>query len=145
MKQMDAKRVINGTFGELWVDDDYMAEVKGVEAKASLDATEVLQCGTLKKGYKITGISGSGTLTLNKVSSYFLMKISEKLKNGEALRATVITNLADPEAFGAERVKITDCVFTEVTLANWQAGGLGEESIPFNFTDWEVLESINAA
>lgn len=144
MNRMDAKRVINGTFGELWIDNDYMAEVKGVEAKASLDTTEVLQCGTLKKGYKVTGISGSGTVTLNKVSSYFLTKISEKLKNGEALRATIITNLADPEAFGAERVKMTDCVFTEVTLANWQAGSLGEEAVPFNFTDWEVLEAINA-
>lgn len=144
MNSFEAKRVINGTFGEMWVDNDYMAEVKGVEAKASLDTEEVLQCGMLKKGYKVTGISGSGTLTLNKVSSYFLTRTSEKLKAGEAFRATIITNLADPESFGAERIKLLDCVFTELTLANWEAGTLGEESIPFNFSDWEVLESISA-
>lgn len=144
MDRMDAKRVINGTFGELWVDNDYMAETKGLEAKVSIDTSEVLQCGTLRKGYKATGVSGSGTITLNKVSSYFTKKISEKLKKGETLRATIISNLEDPESYGAERVKISDCVFTELTLANWAAGTLGEESIPFNFSDWDLLDTIDA-
>ncbi len=142
MKPIDAKRVINGTFGELWVDNDEMHNILGMEAKASLDVTEIKQCGTLEKGYKVTGITGSGTLKLNKVNSYFVTRISEKIKNGEAFRASIISNLADPEAFGAERVKLTGCIFTEVSLAAWEASTMGEESIPFNFSGWEVLEAI---
>lgn len=58
MKSYTPEKVINGTFGEVWVDDDYMAEVTALEAKVSLDKTEVNQVGTLAKGYKITGIDG---------------------------------------------------------------------------------------
>ena len=108
-----------------------------------LDTTEVKRTGTLEKGYKVTGISGSGTLKLNKVTSYFIKKISDNLKKGKATRMTIITNLEDPEAFGAERVRLDDVVFTEIKLADWEAGKLLEESIPFNFSGWEVLESID--
>ena len=100
--------------------------------------------GTLEKGYKITGISGSGTLKLNKVTSYFLKKVSENLKKGKATRMTIITNLEDPEAFGAERIRLDDCVITELTIADWEAGKLLEESIPFNFSGFEVLDTIDA-
>ena len=57
---------------------------------------------------------------------------------------TIITNLEDPEAFGAERIRLNDCVITELTLADWEAGKLLEESIPFNFSGFTVLDSINA-
>lgn len=144
MNNYTPERVINGTFGEVWVDNDYMAEVTGLEAKIKLDTSDVNMTRTLKKGTKVTGISGSGTLKMNKVSSYFIRKIAENLKAGKATRATIITKLDDPEAFGAERIALNDCVFTELTLADWEAGKLGEESIPFNFSDFDILESIEA-
>lgn len=71
-------RVINGTFGELWIDAEYMAETIALEAKMKFDTAEVTQSGTLKKGYKITGISGSGTVKLNKVTSYWLKRAAQK-------------------------------------------------------------------
>ena len=46
-------RVINGTFGECWIDDDYMAEATALEATVKLDTTEVTRTGTLgKRGIK---------------------------------------------------------------------------------------------
>lgn len=142
MNSYTPERVINGTFGEVWVDNDYMAEATGLEAKIKLDTADVVMTGTLKKGTKVTGISGSGTLKVNKVSSYFIKKIGNNIKAGKATRATIITNLKDPEAFGAERIALNDCVFTELTLADWEAGKFGEESIPFTFGDFDVLEAI---
>lgn len=65
------------------------------------------------------------------------------LKKGKTTRATIISNIEDPEAFGAERVRLDDVVFTEIKLADWEAEKLLEESIPFNFSGWEVLESID--
>lgn len=139
----DASRVINGSFGEVWVDGDYMAEATGLEAKVSLDKQEVNQTGTLEKGYKVTGIDGKGTLKMNKVTSYFIRKISDNLKAGKTTTATIMSNLEDPDAFGAERVQLNGCVFDELTLINWEAKKLGEESIPFTFTSWEILDSIS--
>ena len=144
MKSYTPEKVINGTFGEVWVDDDYMAEVTALEAKVSLDKTEVNQVGTLAKGYKITGIDGKGTLKLNKVSSYFIKKLSDNTKAGKTTTCTIISKLNDPDSFGAERIQLNGCTFDELTLANWEAKKLGEESIVFSFTSWEVLDTINA-
>lgn len=126
------------------MDNDYMSETIGLEATIKLDTSEVKRIGTLAKGSKVTGISGNGNLKLNKVSSYFIKKIGDNIKAGKATRATIITNLDDPEAFGAERIALNDCVFTELKLADWEVGKLLDESIPFTFRDFEVLEAIEA-
>lgn len=142
MKEFESKRIINGTFGEVWVDGDYMAECTGLEAKVKLDKQEVNQTGTLEKGYKIVGTDGTGTLKMNKVTSYFIKKLSDNMKAGKTTTATIITNLKDPDAFGAERIQLNNCIFDELTLASWEAKKLGEESIPFTFSSWEVLDAI---
>ncbi len=143
MNSYTPERVINGTFGEVWVNGSYMAEATALEAKVSIDKTEVNQTGTLAKGYKITGIDCKGTLKLNKVSSFFISLLSENLKKGKVTPVTIITKLADPDSFGAERVQLDNCTFDELTLASWEVKKLGEESIPFTFTSWQVLDSIN--
>lgn len=136
------EKVINGTFGELWIDDYYMSEVTGLQAKVSLEKTEVNQTGTLAKGYKITGIDCKGTVKMNKVSSYFINKLSENLKAGKTTTCTIISKLADPDSDGMEKIKLTGCTFDEMTLADWEAKKLGEESYAFTFTGWEVMDSI---
>lgn len=135
---------INGTFGEMWIDNDYMAETLALEAKMKLETAEVPKNRTLEKGYKVVGKTGEGTVKLNKVTSYMLKKISDNLKAGKATRATIISNLEDPEAIGAERIQLNDCVFTELTLVNWENGKILEEEIPFSFSGYEILESIDA-
>lgn len=136
------EKTINGTFGELWIDDYYLAEVTGLEAKVTLEKTEVNQTGSLAKGYKITGMDCKGTIKLNKVTSYFVNLLSENTKAGKQTTCTIVSKLADPDANGTERIKLTGCTFDELSLANWEAKKLGEESIPFSFTGWEILDSI---
>ena len=109
-----------------------------------LETAEVPKNRTLEKGYKVVGKTGEGTVKFNKVTSYMLKKISDNLKVGKATRATIISNLEDPEAIGAERIQLNDCVFTELTLVNWENGKILEEEIPFNFSGYEILESIDA-
>ncbi|MCI8408703.1 MAG: phage tail tube protein [Lachnospiraceae bacterium] len=142
MQDFRPEQVINGTFGQLWIDDMYMAEVTGLEAKVSIEKQEVNQVGTLAKGYKVTGVDCKGTAKFNKVTSYFINLMSDNLKAGKTTTCTIISKLADPESNGAERIKFTGCTFDELTLANWEAKKLGEESVPFSFTGWEVLDSI---
>lgn len=136
------ENVISGSWGEVWVDNDYMSDVLSLEAKISLDTEEIKQNRRLTKGYKVTGISGNGTLKLNKVTSYFINKLSENIKAGKTTTATIITKLDDPDALGAERIRLNNCVFTELTLANWEVGSMTEEELPFSFQDYDVLDSI---
>lgn len=142
MLTYDAKNVINGTYGEIWCDSDYLAEAIGLEAKITLDKSEVNMCRKLSKGYKVTGSDGKGTLKMNKVSSYFICKLGDAIKAGKTPTSEIITNLKDPDAFGAEKIKLTGVVFDELTLADWEAKKNGEESIPFTFDSFEVLDSI---
>ena len=90
----------------------------------------------------MTGIEGKGTLKLNKVTSYFITKLSDNLKKGKTTTATIISNLKDPDALGNERIQLNGCVFDELTLINWEVKKLTEESIPFTFTSWNVLDKI---
>ena len=41
MKGMEAKQVMNGSQGELWIDGDYMAQITEFKAGVTLDKAEV--------------------------------------------------------------------------------------------------------
>ena len=142
MDKYTAQQVINGTWGELWIDGSYMAEVTGFEAKVTLEKSDVNMTRKLAKAQKVTGYSCSGTVTMNKVSSYFIKKLNDDMKAGKQTSCTIISKLDDPDSLGAERVVIKDAVFDELTLANWKAKELGEESVPFTFSDWDFLDTI---
>lgn len=142
MKTFKPEDVINGTWGEVWIDNDYMAQVTALEATFKLTKTDVSQTRTLTNGKKVTGIEGSGTIKLNHVSSYFISKILDDIKKGKSTPCTIISNLDDPSVEGNERVKMTGCTFDEIKIADWEAGKLGEESIPFTFADADVIDAI---
>ncbi len=142
MTGYEDKNIISGSYGEVWVDSDYMAEAIGLEAKMTLEKTEVNRCRRLAKGYKVTGTDGKGTLKMNHVSSYMIIKIGEAIKAGKTPTSEIITNLNDPDAFGAEKIKLTGVVFDELTLANWEVKKPGEESIAFTFESFVVMDSI---
>lgn len=141
-KTFKPEDVINGTWGEVWVDTDYMAQVTALQAKFKLTKTDVQQTRTLSKGQKITGVEGTGTMKLNHTSSYFVSKTLTDIKQGKSTPVTITSNLDDPAVEGNERVKLTGVTFDEVTLADWEAGKLGEESIPFTFQDAELIDAI---
>lgn len=141
-KTFKPEDVINGTWGEVWVDTDYMAQVTALQAKFKLTKTDVQQTRTLSKGQKITGVEGTGTMKLNHTSSYFVSKTLADIKQGKSTLVTITSNLDDPAVEGNERVKLTGVTLDEVTLADWEAGKLGEESIPFTFQDAELIDAI---
>ncbi|MCM1364704.1 MAG: phage tail tube protein [Faecalibacterium sp.] len=141
-RKYDAKRVINGTYGEAWLDSDLLTEITALEIKIAFDKADINQCGQLMNGSKITGAKGTGTMTLNKVTSDMAVLVSSYLEKGQFPALTLISNLKDPDAFGAERVKVTGVTFDEVTLANWAAKTPGEQSFPFTFTGFKFLDKI---
>ena len=142
MKTFKPEDVINGTWGEVWIDNDYMAQTTALEATYKLTKTDVSQTGTLSTGKKVTGIEGTGTLKMNHATSYFIKRILKDIKEGKSTHCTIISNLDDPAVNGNERIKLTGSTFDEVKLADWEAGKLGEESIPFTFTGADIIDAI---
>jgi hypothetical protein len=137
-----ASQVINGSWGEVWVDSDYIQEITGCQAKVTPKTDPVSQPRQLVDGSKITSIECKGELKVNKLSSRFIVYQSDNLKKGIQPEYTIITKLEDPSSMGCERVKLIGCVFTEMTLADWELKKNGEETIPFEFRDWELLDKI---
>ncbi|MGN6713425.1 phage tail tube protein [Anaerocolumna jejuensis] len=139
----DESKVINGTFGYLWLDGELVQEIQSVKATVTPKAEEVNQSGQMVSGTKITGLECKGELKTNKINSRWIKLMSESLRAGKQRSFTIISKLADPSNGGTERVKLTGCVFSELSLVDWELKKLTEDSLNFNFKDWEILDSIN--
>lgn len=142
MREIKPEQVINGSWGEAWLDGDYLAEIKGLEARIAIEYEDIDRPRRLGKGKKMIGFEGTGTLKLHKVTSRFIKLLSDNLKQGKQTSFTVISKLDDPDALGAERIMLKNVTLGELTLANWEAKTNGEEEIPFSFDDWEPLDLI---
>lgn len=137
-----AKRVINGTWGEVWLDGDYVAECYGLQLKTTFTKEAVPMCGQMTEDQKITSIAQKGTLKLHKVNSRMAILYGEKVRKGLDPRFTIISKLADPDAYGNERVVATGVSFDDLTLADWEAKTLGKIECPFTFSDYQFLDRI---
>lgn len=138
------ERIMNGTFGEVWLDGDKVAECYGLEARVEFEKEEVPMCGRLGIDTKLMGYKGTGSIKMYKTNSRMMLKISDKIKGGENPRFQILSALKDPAAFGAERVLIKDACFDDLVLANWEAKTKGETDSPFTFTDWDPLDMVAA-
>ena len=136
-----ARRVISGTWGELWIDGEKVAEVSACQAKVALNTETVNRCGRFMTTHKAMNASGTGSLTMHKVDSGFAQRM-EGIKRGVDRRFTVISKLRDPDSYGAERVALYDVSFDDLTLADWQAAAVGSVTAPFTFSDYEYLDQI---
>ena len=139
-----AKRVISGTWGEVWLDGDKVSECYGLQAKASFNKEDIALCGQMASDKKVTSIECTGSLRMHKVTSRMALAIGENIRNGKDVRFTIVSKLKDPDAYGAERVVLSNVSFDDLTLADWEAKSVGKVECPFTFTDYEFLDVIEA-
>lgn len=138
-----AKRILNGVWGEVWIDGEKIAECTACQAKVSKDKATINLCGQFMSDTKALSGKGTGSLTLYHVDSGFLQR-QRGLQDGVDERGTVITKLKDPDSWGAERVALYNVSFDDLTLADWQAAKEGSVTAPFTFTRYELLDTIEA-
>jgi len=136
------EQVINGTWGELWFDGEYLAQVTACKAEVGFKKTAITQCQSLIDGQKITGLEPKGELKMHHINSFVMNKVGALVKAGKTPTHTIISNVSDPDAIGAERVAFYYCVLDKMVLADWEAGKTGEESYSFTFGDWEPIQTI---
>lgn len=139
---MDAKNVINGTFGSLWVDNELWAETDSFEAIVNVDYEDVNIAGNLATHKKQIGWNGTGNLTIKKVNSRVAKKMAKAVKAGKTPRMKLVGKLADPDALGYERVAIYDVTFDSFTLMKFEQKTPGSQEIPFAFSDYDLIDAI---
>lgn len=143
MDNFKAQQVMSGTEGEVWIDSQYMAQVTAFKAQVKLIKTEVNQVKVRAKQYKVTGWEGSGSVKMNHVSSYFVQKMSDNIKNGHQTVCEIVAKVSDPDSVGGERVAIHDATFDTLILQNWEAKKLMEDEVEFTFTDYDILDTAD--
>ena len=139
---LDATKVINGTYGQVFLGDDEVAEMKAFQAKLEFQKEEIKVAGQMATDTKLMGYSGKGSLTLHKVNSRMIKAIGQQIKEGKEPRFTVIGKLADPDADGVERIAINNVSFDDLTLFDFEVGAVGQVECPFTFTDMETIDLI---
>lgn len=142
MNGMRAEQVINGTWGEIWYDGEYMAELISCKAEVGYKKTAVTQVKKMVDGQKITGLEPKGEFKIHHVNSTVMKKEQDAIKAGKTPVHTIISNISDPDALGAERAAYYNCVLDKMIIADFEAGKLGERSYAFTFDDWDLQQAI---
>lgn len=140
-----AENTINGREARLFVEGEEIAYAKSFEANIEKNKTEVNLLGRRMTGHKTTGVSGSGTLTLYKVTSKFSRMMLDYVKNGNDVYFTIQGVLDDPGANrGLERVTLYHCNIDSVKIGQFdvEAEAL-EEEVPFTFEDCDLPDQLN--
>lgn len=137
-----ANEVINGTYGTVWFSGELWAEVDAFEAKVTVsyeDVTFANEGGTFKKP---TGWNGEGSMTIKKIYSRVQKAMAANVKKGIYPRFEIVGKVADPDSRGVERVALHDVTISEFMLLKFDAKALGSETIPFAFSDYEMVDTI---
>lgn len=136
-----ANRVMSGTWGELWVNDEFWADLSAFQAKFSYNKSPVNMCGAMAEDSKITSIKGTGSITVAHVFTHNI-DIADALMEGHDVRCKIVAKLADPDAYGAERVALYNVSFDDETIMDFAHGNLGQTTHPFTFTRREWLDVV---
>lgn len=143
-KEFNPEQVMNGTWGEVWFDGEYLAQIISFKAEITHKTTSVTRVQKLMDGQKLTGLEAKGELKLHHINSHVMNKMSESLKQGKLPKNTIIAGLNDPEAKGMEKVTFSGCKLDKTILMDWEAGKNCEESYSFTFEDWTINNSVKA-
>jgi len=135
-------RRVNGTYGTIWVDGELWAEVESFEAKLVPQYEDSNWANSLANHRKPVGWNGEGSMTIKKVYSRVQRKVALSIKEGRFPRSSIVGKLADPDAFGSERVVLNDVTFNEVMLMKFEQKTPGTEEIPFGFSDYDLPDLI---
>lgn len=142
IKDVKDTQVINGTYGEIWVNNTYLATLKKFSAKVKLNYGDVVRPRDLWKGKKLIELEGEGELTVDKYDSLGINLMHDALSRGTTPDIKIMSKLDDPGAIGAERIVIKNVTFNELTLADFEHAKTLEESLSFSFRHYELYDAI---
>lgn len=142
--KIPAKRIINGSHGSIWVNGEKWMDIESFEAKVTLAWEDQNMAEDMSTHRKLTGYNGEGTATTKKVYSRGAALMAQAVKEGTYPDITIVSKLADPDAFGAERVQLNEVTFNEFTLIKFEQKTVMTEELPFNFATYEPIDLITA-
>lgn len=142
---LDASRTINGSYGEVHHEGNWLTNVYSMSADVEISKEDIKRSGSRWTGKKVSGVAGSGSISGYKVTSDLIQKVSSICNDrGVQYKTELISKLDDPEAFGHERIRLKGVSFDKIPLVGWEVGTIIEEEWPFTFEGYDLLDPISA-
>lgn len=135
-------KILRGTFGKLWVNNEKMANIKSFEAKVTGDYESVNVAEDFGEKQRYMGYSISGTMTFHKYDSKIASIYKDAFETGVIPEITLIAAIDDPSVDGVERVALYDVTFDEFTLGKFEGKTILEEEVPFKAGSYKYLDLI---
>lgn len=138
MEKLRGYRVLSGTWGELWIDGEYVAELNKVEAKITFEREEIQTGVDMDTKFKYQ--KGEFNISLNKVFTRF-EKYRKNINVGNDRRFQIISKLKDPDAVGAqlERYSFDNCWLNELPVVSAEKGSKVTQEITGGFTPSDMI------
>jgi hypothetical protein len=143
MTGMDSgKRVINGTYGRMWMNGQEVGECYGLQAKVAYKKEDIQMPGKMMTDTKLINAKGTGTVKYFKTNSRMAIEAGNAALEGRDIRFTIVSALEDPDAYGSERVAVSGVSFDDITVIDWTSGEVTRHEAPYTFAGYEYLDMI---
>lgn len=139
---IQSQSVINGSYGKVYENGQWLMNVYGLEATGEVNFEEVPRSGTRTMGQKATTISYTGSMQTHHVSNEFTSKIRQISNDSQGAYFTeLIVALEDPENPGMAREKhrLKGVQFTNIPIISFEHGSLVEQELQFVFEGHEII------
>lgn len=127
MAGIDPGRTINGTFGKIFLNGQWLSNFYSCEITDEYDWAELKLSGDRRTKHKLVSVKGTGKISGYKVTS----QLQKALVDNPTQSFEIISNLEDPEAYGYERIRISGVKFQKNPIAGWKHGEVVEEEWEF--------------
>src|SRR5690625_3393690 len=122
----------------------WLANVTAFSAELNITVEDVERAGTRRVGKKTMSTDGTGSMTANKVSSYFIQRVMAAAQdNSPAFITELNVKIDDPESNGTERWRVKGVQFETVPMIDFEVGSIMTEEYTFSFESAELVQAIN--
>ena len=139
----DSIHAVVGTFGYIYKEGKWLSQYNKAKASVDIGKAEIKPAGDRWVRHKVISLKGTGSISGYKVTDELLQEVGVVAHSDKpSMRTELIFKLDDPEAFGAERIRLMNVMFDKIDLANWEHSKEIEEEWPFTFEGYELLDPI---
>lgn len=145
MGKLKSVKQVNGTHGSVWVNNEKWLDINKFDSKVAFDYEDVNMSEDLATHKKLIGWNGEGSIETKKVYSRGAKLMLDIIKTGIVPDIKIVTKLSDPDSYGTERATFGGITFNEFSPAKFEQKTLMTEELPFNFSECDVIEQIEAS
>ena len=146
MKTLNAPDTISGKEGRAYAkingNNEELFFAKSIEATIEKSKSEVKSIGKRMTGHKVTGLNGTGSMTMYYLTPLFRNLLAEYKKTGVDLYFDLVVENDDPaSSAGKQTVLLIGCNLDSTVLAKLDGDSDDplEEDADFTFEDFDIL------